>query len=496
MNHRIYVNELHCYFLADEKQKKNTRISSEQYFNLEILPTEGLRKEFASYIVARGKILALGSIRAELGQYHVVGRFLAEKCPDLESLTGVKEERLIQMLKAWLLQNGYKISKEHYRKELGKVVVGESVVVLYLKKVYAFLMPKEEIPEIEKDKWILDKLDFSVRNNPSHPICSLNFTPIIQEGMRKETKRAILIRLTYSAVGTVACELRAVVRLTKFLEEEARGIESFQELNRNLLEEYLVYLNTEAEGKKSYRTELHHLKTILELIGQIFDYKKLLHLFLMDDIPTRQMKAIYQYYSDAEIWRLNSAIAEIDEQVARLLIIHQMLGNRISETLMLEQDCVEKRAGNWMIRVFQQKTQRTCYKPANDAVRSLIEKAIAYTEERFGKRRYIFVYDKEPDLPMQYERVQYLLMAMIQENNLRDDSGKLFGVGTHIFRHTLGKKLTENHVKDEVIAKLLGHRGTSSVHYYRKMGDEKLADETRKYREEKDDILKNIMKEW
>ena len=46
---------------------------------------------------------------------------------------------------------------------------------------------------------------------------------------------------------------------------------------------------------------------------------------------------------------------------------------------------------------------------------------------------------------------------MIQKQNLRDDSGELIGVGTHIWRHCYGKRLTEMHVDDVTIAKLLGH---------------------------------------
>lgn len=104
--------------------------------------------------------------------------------------------------------------------------------------------------------------------------------------------------------------------------------------------------------------------------------------------------------------------------------------------------------------------------------------------------------DSEPEKPMQYGRIQYHIMTMVQKNDLRDDNGELFGVGTHIWRHCYGKRLTEMHIDDVTIAKLMGHSNTSSLKYYRKIGNQMLADETRNMRAAMDDMLKEIMNDW
>ena len=52
---------------------------------------------------------------------------------------------------------------------------------------------------------------------------------------------------------------------------------------------------------------------------------------------------------------------------------------------------------------------------------------------------------------------------MIYENDLRDDQGELFGFGSHLFRHTYGVKLTELHVDDWTISKLIGHKNVKTV---------------------------------
>lgn len=88
------------------------------------------------------------------------------------------------------------------------------------------------------------------------------------------------------------------------------------------------------------------------------------------------------------------------------------------------------------------------------------------------------------------------LCYYIQKQNLRDDSGELIGVGTHIWRHCYGKRLTEMHVDDVTIAKLLGHANTSNLKHYRKVGDALLANETRQMRNFMDEILTDVIHEW
>lgn len=59
-----------------------------------------------------------------------------------------------------------------------------------------------------------------------------------------------------------------------------------------------------------------------------------------------------------------------------------------------------------------------------------------------------------------------------------------------------GKKLTEMHIDDWMIARLLGHKTLQSVHHYRKIGNKIMADETRAVREKIDMILMDVVKEW
>ena len=72
----------------------------------------------------------------------------------------------------------------------------------------------------------------------------------------------------------------------------------------------------------------------------------------------------------------------------------------------------------------------------------------------------------------------------------------MFGFNTHMYRHYYGVKLTEMHLDDWTIAKLLGHKNVKSVKYYRKMSNQVMADETREVRKFMSDIMREHLDGW
>ena len=153
------------------------------------------------------------------------------------------------------------------------------------------------------------------------------------------------------------------------------------------------------------------------------------------------------------------------------------------------------RENRYFIRIEQVKSI-TYEKAISDEVARLIIKAIDYTEQQYGKTEYIFVKKDDPSKPFQYSMLQNQVMKLIRRNDIRDENGELLNFGTHMFRHCYGKKLTEMHIDDWMIARLLGHKTLQSVSYYRKIGNKMMADETRAARERIDMILLDIVKEW
>ena len=487
MDEKLYLIDLDCYARAEEKEKK--KVKEPHCFDFGLLPTKGLQNEFRSFIENRSRQCALATMIQERVIYQRFCRMVKDKHIRAESLQELEWEQWLLKIRSWLLEHGQKLTMQGIS-VYGKEKTVPSNLITYVRKAYRFTEAKEERDEIEKDIWILENLDIAYKKNPIKNVQTLNFTAIIQDDLREETKKAVYEHLHHEAIATIIKELTAIRRLSKYLKETYPDIHSAEELNRELLEEYLTYLATEAEGVNNYRADLTNLRGLLETIGKLYGYPHLEILFLASDLP-RQVQPKLKSYSDSELIRFNAALAELDEQMERLMVIHQMLGTRISDTLTLQTDCLYRQDGHPMIQIRQMKTT-TFVKPISAELELLIEKAIQYTRKMYGDTVYIFVDEKNSKRPMQYNTVQNKVMDLIQKKDLRDDHGELFGFGTHMFRHVYGIRLTELHLDDWTIAKLLGHTSVKNVKFYRKMSLQIIADETREIRAEMSRMIRRI----
>ena len=491
MEDKIYLQNLSCYERADYEQK--SKIKYEDCFDLNLLPTVGLKEEFYAFLMERDRQMALATMAKEKNLYKRICRILDEKHIRVESLQVWDIEKWLLKIRAWLMENGEKLTIEGVS-VYGKEKIVPSALITYFRKIYYFSQQEQEQDEIEKDVWDLSKIDINYKKNPIKNFRTLNFTEITQPDLREETKKAVYWHLQYQAIATIAKELTAVKRFSNYLAENYRNIVSSEELNREILEDYLIYLRTEATEVKNYRADLTRLRALVETIGKLYRYEHLEKLFLSSDIP-RMVQSEMKSYTDSELIRLNAGIAKLDEQAARIMVIHQMLGTRISDTLTLQTDCLYRQEGHPMIKIQQVKTN-TYMKPISAELELLIQKAIEYTRKKYGETAYIFVDDKNPMKPMQYNTLQNRVMDIIFKMDLRDDKGELFGFGTHMFRHVYGIRLTEMHLDDWTIAKLLGHKTVRNVKYYRKMSLQIIADETREVRDEMSRMIRANLAGW
>jgi len=496
MSQSIYLRDLPCYKEAsEEKQKKIPGLLDHYVYDFSNLPTDGLKKELSDFIKYRGEHCKLSSMCSEYSTFKLFCRFIYEREKELHSYLERSEAEWENRLKAWLLSNGYAITSNHYMNVNGKTKIGQPMAVSFLKKLLCFLEPEDSRDEREKDIWQLDKLPIAVKQNPIKPVRRINFTKILQPQIREEVKQCCYLQLRYLAIGSINAELTAMRRFSAFLAEEFPDVLSLANLKRIHIEEYLIYINTDVSDKQFFHSELSYLKTVIDEVGRIIEQTSLSNLFLPGDIP-KSRKILFRAYSDAELKRLNSHIVKMDEQIARALIIHQMLGTRISDSLSLPMEgCLYEEDGQYMIRVEQVKngffSKTICEETA-----ALIQKSIDYTKERYGDVHYIFVNEGDLSRPISYGMIRERVLIMIRELDLRDDYGELFNFESHMFRHSYGQRLTEMHLEDETIAQMLGQRGLQTVHCYRRMGDKVLADETREMRSIMDDILSEMIKEW
>ena len=488
---RIYYEELPCYQSAEEKYKQ--RAYSEPYFNLEELPEGELRQEIGQFIRKRGGEVNFVSILHEKSNFKDLAAFLQKKAGNSKSLKDRETEKWLRQLKAWMLEKGMPITVE-YKNAYGNTSIKNAPLIQYFNRLLRFLESEEGQEERDKDIWEIEKLGINIRKNPIYNVQTLNFKAISQPGIKEEVKKVVYRHLEYESLGTVQGEMTAMRNFSKYLKEKQPEIQSCLKVGRTVLEEYLIFRMTENESYRSGSDEVRKLRAVLESIGKIYNAPHLEKLFINTDIPP-ELDPEFKVYSDGEMKRLMACITKLDEQIARCMVIHQMLGTRISDTLTLRMDCLSKANGHDMVRIEQVKT-RVYEKPISRELAELIEKAVEYTIGKYGKTEYIFVDDRNTSAPLQYTTVKHKVLRMIQEENLRDDKGHYFKFNTHMFRHYYGVKLTELHLDDWTIARLLGHKGLNSVKHYRKMSNQLMADETRKVREMMTEIIYANLDGW
>ena len=492
LENKIHIYELDCYKNATEEQKKKMRVRKERYFDLEGLPSEAVRKLLEDFVWERGKELAPSSLASEILYFNNIRHFLIKK--NIKTLRYEDENKIILQLKSWMMEQGYALTSKKYRSVYEIVATETPGIVKHMKKILRYSQKDEEYLEQDRDVWELDKFEFPLRSNPIKNVKTINFKGISQITIRKEVKTVVFMHLKYMAIGSITAEMVATKRFCRYLALRYPKIKSLLDLTRDIMENYLTYLQTEAKERKNYRSDLYGLRRVIEDVGNHYDRQDIKNLFISTDFPSTP-RYLFKFYSDETIKKLNENIFQMDEQIARALILHQLLGTRISDTLTLKTDCLSIRENRYFIRIEQVKSI-TFEKAISDEIAQLIIKSIDYTEEHYGKTKYIFVKKEDPLRPFQYSMLQHRVMQMIRKNDIRDENGELLNFGTHTFRHCYGKKLTEMHIDDWMIARLLGHKTLQSVHHYRKIGNKIMADETRAVREKIDMILMDVVKEW
>ena len=492
LENKIHIYELDCYKNATEEQKKKMRVRKERYFDLEGLPSEAVRKLLEDFVWERGKELAPSSLASEILYFNNIRHFLIKK--NIKTLRYEDENKIILQLKSWMMEQGYALTSKKYRSVYEIVATETPGIVKHMKKILRYSQKDEEYLEQDRDVWELDKFEFPLRSNPIKNVKTINFKGISQITIRKEVKTVVFMHLKYMAIGSITAEMVATKRFCRYLALRYPKIKSLLDLTRDIMENYLTYLQTEAKERKNYRSDLYGLRRVIEDVGNHYDRQDIKNLFISTDFPSTP-RYLFKFYSDETVKKLNENIFQMDEQIARALILHQLLGTRISDTLTLKTDCLSIRENRYFIRIEQVKSI-TFEKAISDEIAQLIIKSIDYTEEHYGKTKSIFVKKEDPSRPFQYSMLQHRVMQMIRKNDIRDENGELLNFGTHTFRHCYGKKLTEMHIDDWMIARLLGHKTLQSVHHYRKIGNKIMADETRAVREKIDMILMDVVKEW
>jgi hypothetical protein len=238
---KFYFRDMEGYKDLTEHQKKY--VGKSAVFDLDLLPVVTLQEEMAEFIQERIRTVAMTTLLNDRGNYNLLCRFLEKRGKGLEHFLDWDRETWFRKLKAWILEEGMPLNYER-QGTYGNTYRMRPGVMGYVEWLLDFLEPEDGRDEKEKDIWELEKLGVPFHGNLVKNYKTINFTKITQDGLREETKKGIYLNLQNEAIACISRELTAVRRLSGFLRERHPDIQSFRQLDRELLEEYLTYLKT------------------------------------------------------------------------------------------------------------------------------------------------------------------------------------------------------------------------------------------------------------
>lgn len=223
MENRIYYKDLECYDRATSKQLQ--ALNKIPYYDLEQLPTDKIRAEFASYIWERGRTVGIITIKAERNYFNNLCRFLEKWGRNVESLLDRDIEQWIRQLKGWMMQEGRMLTRAKVS-VYGKPGMERAALIRYFHNVLEYIQPEDERDETEKDIWNLKKLNIEMKHSPIKNVETISFKKITQPDIRGEVKKAIFYHLRYETIATIQREMAVMRKFSGYLKSKFPDIVS------------------------------------------------------------------------------------------------------------------------------------------------------------------------------------------------------------------------------------------------------------------------------
>ena len=219
----IYLKDLEAYKEMTEKQKKY--VSKSAAYDLSLLPTKQMQEEMRAFLEHRISEVSISTLMSEKTRYNTLCRFVRKKGTKQKSFRDLEREVWLRKLKGWMLEEGLLLTVKE-KEVYGTSSSTRSLLIRYFDIFLKYLEPEDTRPEIEKDIWVLDKLDIPCKENLVKRVRTLNFTRILQQEFRNEVKKGIYLNLQDEAVLSVTKEIGAAKKFSYFLQEKYPDIQS------------------------------------------------------------------------------------------------------------------------------------------------------------------------------------------------------------------------------------------------------------------------------
>ncbi len=321
--------------------------------------------------------------------------------------------------------------------------------------------------EFPRDIWQLRRLGYDGNQ-------TLDFTAMAQPWLCHLVKRWLRWRLaTGLNIETVRRGLRSLTRFAAF----CQGIEvqSLADIDRAVLERYLADLQSEWGGRQRHNDHIAQLNSFLGAIRQHRwdDSLSPSALIFSDDYPKRseQVPRALSEQVMAQIERADNLDRWENPAFRLVTVILIRCGLRVNDALRLPPECIVTDAeGAPYLRYVNHKMKREALVPIDEEVRDLIGEQRA----RVGAALCLFPRPtKNPDgrAPISSATYRPALYRWVERCDIRDAHGQPVHLTPHQWRHTLGTRLLNRDVPQEVVRRILDHDSPQMTAHYARLHD-------------------------
>ncbi len=327
--------------------------------------------------------------------------------------------------------------------------------------------------EYPRDTWRLRRLGI----DSAH--ATLRFAGISQPWLKDLAKRWTRWRLsTGLSAGACYQGVQAVARFGAFLEQA--GIQSPDQVSRDVLERYLAVLHAELTGKRTHRSYIGLLNTFLQAARRHGWAGSLppSAMFFPEDYPKggeKLPRALAEHVMTQVEDPANLA-RQANPAYRLITIILMRCGLRISDATGLPFDCVVQDAdGAPYLRYYNRKMKREALVPIDEELQALITAQQDRARERWPDGIPVLFPRPTTNIdghrPIGYPSYRDALYRWLEDCDIRDEHGQPARLTPHQWRHTLGTRLINRDVPQHVVQKILDHDSAEMTAHYARLSD-------------------------
>ncbi|MFY1634801.1 tyrosine-type recombinase/integrase [Solwaraspora sp. WMMB335] len=366
---------------------------------------------------------------------------------------------------------------EHTWREYGRSVLRDSRSLGFLSYAYRVVADLAEAggweAEYPRDVWQMRRLGFEGDR-------TLRFGPIEQPWLREPAKRWIRWRIS-SGLGLEAAArpLRVIGRFSGFLART--GVEEIAQLDRAVLERYLADLHTEMAGNQQRQGS--HIGLLNAFFAAIRQHRwdtglPASAMFFAEDHPKRaeRLPRALAEHVMAQLENPDNLDRWDNPAYQLVTVILMRCGLRVSDALRLPTDCVVTDAdGAPYLRYFNHKMKRDALVPIDEELRDLLGRQRHHTAGRWPDGTPVLFPRPTKNIdgtaPLASSTYRLALYRWLQSCDIRDEHDHPVRLTPHQWRHTLGTRLINRDVPQEVVRRILDHDSPQMTSHYARLHD-------------------------